>query len=134
MEFIKKIVPFLLVAVVFAIGGYFIGVGSLDNQGASLYSGTKATSALQSRVGASAPEPAGMMVACGNPNFSNCTRSCTSYEDSGRPIETFTQTGTPLFEGSRLMACTFLPTSSSGVQLPGGTVRINSATSANKIQ
>lgn len=40
MNFIKKFLPLLIVAVVFAIGGYFIGHGSVENQGAALYKGT----------------------------------------------------------------------------------------------
>jgi hypothetical protein len=37
MEFIKKFLPLLIVAIVFAVGGYFVGQGRLNGQGASLY-------------------------------------------------------------------------------------------------
>ena len=37
MESFKKVLPYLLVAIVFAVGGYFIGAGALSNQGAALY-------------------------------------------------------------------------------------------------
>ncbi len=37
MESLKKILPYILIAIIFAIGGYFIGKGSLNNQCAALY-------------------------------------------------------------------------------------------------
>jgi hypothetical protein len=40
MESLKKILPLVLVAVIFAVGGYFIGRGNLSDQGAALYKGT----------------------------------------------------------------------------------------------
>jgi hypothetical protein len=39
MEFIKKFLPLLIVAIVFAVGGYFIGKGNINDQGASIYKG-----------------------------------------------------------------------------------------------
>lgn len=39
MNFIKKFLPLLLVAIVFAVGGYFVGSGMNNNQGAALYKG-----------------------------------------------------------------------------------------------
>ncbi len=44
MESIKKILPYLLIAIIFAVGGYFIGKGSANNQGASFYTATTTTS------------------------------------------------------------------------------------------
>ncbi len=37
MESAKKILPYILIAIVFAVGGYFIGKGSMSNQQAALY-------------------------------------------------------------------------------------------------
>ena len=37
MESAKKILPYLLIAIVFAVGGYFIGKGAMSNQQAALY-------------------------------------------------------------------------------------------------
>ena len=37
MESFKKFLPFFLVAVVFAAGGYFVGVGGMSNQEAAFY-------------------------------------------------------------------------------------------------
>ncbi len=37
MESVKKILPFILVAIVFAIAGYFVGVGGLVTGDASIY-------------------------------------------------------------------------------------------------
>ncbi len=54
MESVKKIIPFILIAVVFAVGGYFIGKGSLSNQSASLYRTT-----FQQRAGNPTKDPSG---------------------------------------------------------------------------
>ena len=37
MESAKKILPYILIAIVFAVGGYFVGKGVADNQAASFY-------------------------------------------------------------------------------------------------
>ena len=37
MQSFKKILPFIIIAIIFAVGGFFIGRGSLNSQGASLY-------------------------------------------------------------------------------------------------
>lgn len=41
MEFAKKLLPLLLVAVAFAAIGYVIGHGAMKNQGASFYTSVK---------------------------------------------------------------------------------------------
>jgi hypothetical protein len=35
----KKVLGFIVVAIIFAVGGYFIGKGGMNNQGANLYAG-----------------------------------------------------------------------------------------------
>ncbi len=58
MESAKKIIPFILVAVIFAVGGYFVGSSKLDNQGASLYTSKTITgngSALLAKSGGATP-------------------------------------------------------------------------------
>jgi hypothetical protein len=45
MESVKKVLPYLLIAIVFAVGGYFIGNSKLDDQGAALY---RSASVIQS--------------------------------------------------------------------------------------
>ena len=37
MESAKKILPYVLIAIVFAVGGYFIGKGSMSNQEAAFF-------------------------------------------------------------------------------------------------
>lgn len=39
MESLKKILPILLVAIIFAVGGYFIGFGNFLNQSAMVFKG-----------------------------------------------------------------------------------------------
>jgi hypothetical protein len=40
MEFFKKLLPLIIIAIVFAVGGYFIGRGALSSQEASFYKAT----------------------------------------------------------------------------------------------
>ncbi len=37
MEFVKKALPVLIIAIAFAVGGYFIGHSDLNNQAAAIY-------------------------------------------------------------------------------------------------
>jgi hypothetical protein len=39
MEFVKKLLPLLIIAAIFAVGGYFIGKAGMQNQEASIYKG-----------------------------------------------------------------------------------------------
>lgn len=59
MTFLKKILPLLIVAIVFAIGGYFVGSGMNTEQGAALYTGVKAVPSAVKTVTV-APTPAGL--------------------------------------------------------------------------
>ncbi len=64
-QYAKKFLPLVVVAVVFAVGGYFIGqAGPITDQGASLFN--------------TAPVKAGLIVTV---NFDG---SCNSYRDTGR--------------------------------------------------
>jgi hypothetical protein len=56
MESVKKILPYIIVAIIFAVGGFFIGQGKLDDQGASLYAvKTKASIAKPAGLGTTGP-------------------------------------------------------------------------------
>ncbi len=77
MESAKKILPFLLVAIVFAVGGYFVGSSKLDNQGASVFSNTVVSS------------PNGMFVW-----WNAVTGVCTiNYTYNGQPASTTVPVG-----------------------------------------
>lgn len=58
MESVKKLLPYLLVAIVFAVGGYFVGHGKLNDQGASLYA-TQTRSAIAKPTGLGTTGPTG---------------------------------------------------------------------------
>ncbi len=50
MEFVKKALPLLIIAIVLAVGGYFIGKSSLVDQGASIYNAPKIGASILSWV------------------------------------------------------------------------------------
>lgn len=65
MESVKKILPYLLIAVVFAIVGYFIGHSSLENQAASLYKINSRASTKDQNISSKGPtggDTAGILV------------------------------------------------------------------------
>jgi hypothetical protein len=139
----KSVLLVAVIAVVFAVGGFFIGRGVSNNQAASLYgtlSGIKDT-AIRSTGPTSPCTPGsgtpckaiastgpgavpGLSVACGSayqtgPN--TCARGC--MDDTGR---SWTSSGTPAYVNGQMVGCSFSVTASS----PGSTGLPNAATTA----
>lgn len=59
MESAKKILPYILIAIVFAVGGYFIGKGSMSNQQAALYQAAMTRTQIGGVQDLSTSEPTG---------------------------------------------------------------------------
>ena len=59
MESFKKFLPLLIIAIVFAVGGYFVGHSSLNNQGASFYKAVSTTTSITKPTGLGTTGPTG---------------------------------------------------------------------------